>query len=124
MSKDKNKRDLISEQEFNHQMEENLDDPLEDSPGDSEDDAGLEFMAGLNYSPGEKNELAESDDEEAEESEDVIYADDSSNSPSESPSDSKQHLTTPRGGRLSDLEPSASGQPSPRADLDTASDLH
>ena len=61
--KNKRKRDTISPEVFRDQMAGLPTLPEEDSPGDSEVDAGAEFMAGLNYMPDEKNELAGDEDE-------------------------------------------------------------
>ena len=57
MSKNKSKRDTISEEEFNARMTPTSISPEMDSPGDSEEDAGEEFLAGLNYMPDEKNDI-------------------------------------------------------------------
>ncbi len=47
----KNHHDTISEQEFTIQERGASTDPQEDSPGDSEKDAGEEFLVGMNYQP-------------------------------------------------------------------------
>jgi hypothetical protein len=49
MSKKKNANDLISESEYTRRMSGSSTNPEQDSPGDSEADAGEEFKLGLNY---------------------------------------------------------------------------
>ena len=49
MSRDKSKKDTISEDEYNEEMVGQSTEPETDSPGDSEEDAGSEFLMGLNY---------------------------------------------------------------------------
>ncbi len=49
MSKKKIADDLISESEYTLRMRGASTDPEQDSPGDSEADAGEEFKLGLNY---------------------------------------------------------------------------
>ncbi len=56
MSDKKINRDMISEEEYNRAVAGASTDPQDDSPGDSESDAGAEFAAGLNFMPDEKNE--------------------------------------------------------------------
>jgi hypothetical protein len=51
MPKYKNYHDTISEEEFTTQVQGASTDPQEDSPGDSEKDAGVEFAMGVNYKP-------------------------------------------------------------------------
>ena len=63
MKKSKLNHDIISEQEFTMQEIGASTDPQEDSPGDSEKDAGGEFLMGLNYQPI-ATELADEDEDE------------------------------------------------------------
>ena len=44
-------KDLISDQDFTIEMKYNPIDPQSDSPGDSEADAGEEFLMGMSYMP-------------------------------------------------------------------------
>ena len=43
--------DIITEEQFTVEGRGSSTDPQEDSPGDSEQDAGLEFLLGVNYQP-------------------------------------------------------------------------
>ncbi len=54
MVKDKSAEDTISEQEYTMRMKSASSLPENDSPGDSESDAGAEFGMGLEYEPDEK----------------------------------------------------------------------
>lgn len=47
--------DFISEEEFTNQIQDVSTDPQEDSPGDSEKDAGVEFSMGMGYQPDESD---------------------------------------------------------------------
>lgn len=49
--KDRSHEDLISEEEYTRRMTTASSLPENDSPGDSEDDAGAEFLMGLEYEP-------------------------------------------------------------------------
>ena len=51
MAKPKENHDIISEEEFTVQEKGASTDPQEDSPGDSEKDAGEEFLMGMSYQP-------------------------------------------------------------------------
>ena len=62
MAKPKENYDVISEQEFTVQEKGASTDPQEDSPGDSEKDAGEEFLMGMNYQPI-ATELADEEEE-------------------------------------------------------------
>ena len=58
-------QDLISEEEFNQQVaSHNMGSPENDSPGDSESDAGEEFEMGLGFTP--PSAILEEDDELSE----------------------------------------------------------
>ena len=59
MNKHKQDRDIISEQEYTLQMGENSTAPEDDSPGDSESDAGTEFLLGMSYDGEELSEEEE-----------------------------------------------------------------
>ena len=112
MSKNKSKRDTISEQEYNTQMASASTSPEEDSPGDSEADAGSEFLMGLNYMPDEKNEFEGSGDEPGE----IVFSDLKPKSSEEKP---KKEIKIPETAKII-----SSDQPEPWADLDAASDTH
>ena len=56
MGKDKSAEDTISEAEYTIRMKSASTRPENDSPGDSESDAGDEFEMGLEYLPDEKND--------------------------------------------------------------------
>ncbi len=56
MIKDKSVEDTISEKEYTMRMKSASSKPEDDSPGDSEADAGAEFEMGLEYLPDEKND--------------------------------------------------------------------
>lgn len=120
MSKNKNKRDIISEQEFNVQMIDASTEPEVDSPGDSEDDAGSEFLMGLNYMPNEKNEFEGEGDEPGE----IVFSDEKSTSPSEVPSGAKPSIEKSKSKIIEKAKVVSSDLPSPWSDLDTDSDTH
>jgi|GEM_PF-2772508 len=61
MPKHKSNHDIISEEEFTLQTQDASTDPQEDSPGDSEKDAGVEFAMGADYQPI-ASELADEDE--------------------------------------------------------------
>ena len=67
MAKPRKHHDIISEQEFTIRGPGASTDPQEDSPGDSEKDAGVEFSMGMNYKPTEYEPI---DDEEQQEDQD------------------------------------------------------
>ena len=54
MDKDKSASDIISEKEYTMRMKSASTEPQDDSPGDSESDAGSEFEMGLEYIPNIK----------------------------------------------------------------------
>ena len=56
MAKDRSAEDIISEKEYTMRMKSVSTKPEDDSPGDSESDAGAEFKMGLEYLPDEKND--------------------------------------------------------------------
>ena len=108
MSKNKSKRDTISEEEFNAQMTATPSSPEMDSPGDQEEDAGAEFLTGLNYMPDEKKEK---DQEPGE----MVF--------SESRGKSKKRNLKDR--QIPDNSKLVSSDlPSPWEDMDTNSDTH
>ena len=112
MSKHKVPKDTISEQEYNIRMERTVDLPEEDSPGDSEKDAGTEFLMGLNYMPEDKydfEEIAEEGDRNGS----------SGESPNESPEEESKVVILPESAQIV-----SSDQPSPWQDLDAISDTH
>jgi hypothetical protein len=108
--KNRNKRDLISEAEFNASMIGSSTDPQEDSPGDSESDTDAEFEMGFNFNPAEENPILES--KESEES-DRILPDDLA-------------VSVPPGQNIipTSAMVKSSDQPSPRADRDSSSSTH
>ena len=56
MAKDRSAEDTISENEYTMRMRSASMRPENDSPGDSESDAGHEFEMGLEFIPNEKND--------------------------------------------------------------------
>ncbi len=56
MGKDRSVEDTISENEYTMRMKSVSTKPEDDSPGDSETDAGAEFEMGLEYMPDERND--------------------------------------------------------------------
>ncbi len=56
MGKDRSVEDTISEKEYTMRMKSVSSKPEDDSPGDSESDAGAEFEMGLEYLPDERND--------------------------------------------------------------------
>src|ERR1700683_5054487 len=113
MSENKKKRDIISEQEFNVQMRPHgAISPQEESPGDSEEDAGSEFLMGLNYMPDEKNEFEGPGEEPGE----IVFSDKTENPPKKA---STKVIAMPETAKVI-----SSGQPAPWSDLDTDSDSH
>lgn len=56
MGKNKIVEDTISENEYTIRMQSMSTKPEDDSPGDSESDAGAEFEMGLEYMPDESND--------------------------------------------------------------------
>lgn len=65
----KPRKDIITEEEYTRKMTPISTSPQDDSPGDSEADAGAEFEMGINYMPSysEDEEIDEDDLLEAEE---------------------------------------------------------
>ena len=112
MSGNKSKRDTISEEDFNTQMAATPASPEEDSPGDSEADAGSEFLMGLNYMPDEKNEFEGSSDEPGE----IVFSDRKSKQPEV---ESDKAVKIPNTAKVV-----SSDQPAPWSDRDDASDTH
>lgn len=112
MKKDTSAEDTISEEVYTAQMASASTSPKEDSPGDSESDAGLEYQMGLDYLPGEKDD------------------------PDEVIADSAETLVTSEPSDLRNKDPHhviqipetavvvSSDQPSHRMDRDTPSDTH
>lgn len=56
MGKDRSVEDTITEKEYTMRMKSVSSKPEDDSPGDSESDAGAEFEMGLEYLPDERND--------------------------------------------------------------------
>ena len=112
MSKDKSKRDTVSQEEYNRQVESISTAPEYDSPGDSEDDAESEFLVGLNYMPDEKNEFENPGEEPGE----IVF------------SDGHSGPQVKNYNRIREIPETAkvisSGQPEPWSDLDSPSDTH
>ncbi len=57
MSDHKRTQDTISENEYTRRMKSASTRPQDDSPGDSETDAGVEFEMGIDYSPDPTKEI-------------------------------------------------------------------
>ena len=71
----KSRKDIITEEEYTRRMlSPNSASPQEDSPGDSEADAGAEFEMGMNYMPGDIDEDEEELETESAENEGVAQA--------------------------------------------------
>lgn len=64
MGKDRSIEDTISENEYTLRMRSASSKPEDDSPGDSESDAGAEFEMGLEYLPDESHDFDLTDEEE------------------------------------------------------------
>jgi hypothetical protein len=120
MNKNKNKRDIISEQQFNVQGQSTHSSPQEDSPGDSDQGVGEEFLMGLNYMPDEKNEFESAGNEPGE----IVFSDEKSTAPSEVPSQDDFTKNTPMRKLLENVKVISSEQPAPRKDSDKPSDTH
>ncbi len=112
MVKDKSSNDIISENEYTMRMRSASTDPQDDSPGDSESDAGSEFEMGLEYIPNTKNDPEE---------------------PVDIPNDEPEEPTNPEDPEspilvMKEIPDSAkvisSEQPAPWMDLGTASSTH
>lgn len=114
MSKNKNKKDIISEQEFNLRMRSQGSLPEDDSPGDSEQDSGSEFLMGLNYIP----------EGGSEEPGEIVFSDEKSTSSSELPSSDKGPLLSDKKSKIEKAKVISSDLPSPWSDLDSDSDTH
>ena len=112
IKKDKSNKDTISEEEYTSQLPFTSPSPEEDSPGDSESDAGAEFMMGLNYIPGEKN----NPDSFSEDRGDIKTSIKKSNSTNTNDKDPIELLDS--------VKIVSSEQPSPWLDLDTEKDTH
>ena len=116
---DKSNEDTISENEYTMRMRSASTDPQDDSPGDSESDAGSEFEMGLEYIPNVKSDpnnpvetpVEEPIDEPGEPSEPT------------NPTDPAIPILV-----MNDIPESAkvvsSDQPSPWMDMGTASSTH
>ncbi len=63
MPKDQSEKDIISEKEYTLRMRSASSQPEDDSPGDSESDAGSEIEMGLEYLPDENIDSGETIDE-------------------------------------------------------------
>lgn len=108
----KPRKDIITEEEYNRRMTPPSSSPEHDSPGDSEEDAGVEFQMGLDYTP---KDLEDEDIEELAVAAEV----------------EEQLEPAPQAKiirKLDDLPESAkvisSEQPSPWMDLEGPSDTH
>lgn len=58
------RKDIITEEEYTRKMRFSSLSPTEDSPGDSETDAGVEFQMGVDYMPEDTDEDEEDTSEE------------------------------------------------------------
>ena len=119
MPRSDRQKDIISEQEFNKRMKNVSSSPKNDSPGDSEQDTGAEYMMGVNFTPDE--EMGASYVDEVGE---IIYADDKSTAPSETPSDINQSSDDPEVKLPPTARVISSQKPSPSADLHKRSDTN
>jgi hypothetical protein len=107
MSRDNSQQDIISEQDYNAGMASASASPEGDSPGDSEADAGSEFLMGLNYIPEEEDDDS---DETGEEPGEITFSE-----------ENPKPVTKPLPETAKVV---SSDQPSPWSDLDTPSDVH
>ena len=112
MSRDKSKKDMISEEDFNMRVaSSNSGYPEDDSPDDTEADAGSEFEMGLTYMPGENTGV------ENDEPGEITFEPKSRKVVNPLPGDVEKGI--PENARVV-----SSGIPSPWDDLDTPSDTH
>ncbi len=118
MEKKRNYQDIISEQEFTLQNLRHrqgiLADPQEDSPGDSEQDAGDEFTLGMNFHPGETDSMGDPDEETAGNGRSII----------ERPNDLVVAPVAAKYRVPSSAMAKSSDQPAPREDQDKSSSTH
>ena len=119
MPKSDRQKDIISEQEFNKRMKNISSAPQKDSPGDSEQDTGVEYMMGVNFTPDE--DVGGGNVDEVGE---IIYADDKSTAASETPSDINQSSDDPEVKLPPTARVISSQKPSPLADLHKSSDTN
>ena len=98
--------------------------PQADSPGDSEEDATSEFMMGVNYRPESEDAFEDEEDDEIEDFEKddkTVYAEQKSNSSSETPSlemsESEKEIDD-------DAAVIAAGRPSPRSDANRSTSVN
>lgn len=110
----KPRKDIITEEEYTRRMlSPNSTSPQDDSPGDSEADAGAEFEMGMNYMPGNIDDEEDTEEFEVDSDEENVTA-----------------VTKPQEHRLdeNELPESAkvisSGQPSPWMDRENTSDTN
>lgn len=119
MPQSERQKDIISEQEFNKQMRNVSSTPKNDSPGDSEQDTGTEYMMGVNFTPDAVTGTSHFD-----EVGEIIYADDKSTAPSETPSDINQSTDDPEAKLPPTARVISSQKPSPSADMHKRSDTN
>ncbi len=119
MPKSDRQKDIISEQEFNKRMKNISSSPRKDSPGDSEQDTGAEYLMGVNFDPNEV--VGGSNLDEVGE---IIYADDKSTASSETPSDINQSSDDPEVKLPPTARVISSQKPSPREDMHKGSDTN
>ncbi len=119
MPKSDRQKDIISEQEFNKRMRNVSSSPRKDSPGDSEQDTGAEYMMGVNFRPDE-----ETGGGNVDEAGEIIYADDKSTASSETPSDINQSTDDPEAKLPPTARVISAQKPSPIADLHKRSDTN
>lgn len=112
MSKDKSDGDTISEETFTSQTQSLSTSPEDDSPGDSETDAGNEFLMGLGYEPSDESETDDHDQRSSR-----------GRSVSERSSQLKKG-TQPIKEIPESAEVTSSEQPSPWLDRDAESSIH
>ncbi|MGZ3692063.1 MAG: hypothetical protein ACXVAX_11210 [Pseudobdellovibrio sp.] len=132
MKKDRSAEDTISEKEYTMRMRRFSTDPQEDSPGDSEADAGAEFEMGLEFlpDPSKDPELVDEDsiDElEAAETElnpqtpahDTFKTKDDKERPADPKLPKHEALHLPESAKVVSSDP-----PAPWLDLDKKSSTH
>ena len=112
MGKAKNEDDTISEEQFTSETKDLSTSPEEDSPGDSESDAGNEFLAGMSYVPNE-----ESDTDDADERSLLTSPVDGKSRPSKNGAQPRKEV--PESSKVTSSE-----QPAPWLDRDSESSTH
>lgn len=115
MAAEGQKRDFMSEQEFNKRVRATSSAPERDSRGDSQADMDREFQIGLNYMPDEQNDLGKH-------KEDIPVFDLGLSGSSEKPT--SEEPAAPEDRIPQNAKVVHAGNPSPIADANTPSDTN